>query len=236
NDLEARLLSQLGLPLSPSDTRARFKGHTVAEIVTINETLLQERLSPDWLYEWGMRTALGFARDLRVVPGVREVLDLLASRDIPLGVASQAPLARVELALSIAQLARYFDDRVFAAAMVPRAKPCPDLFLFAAARMGVDPERCAVVEDSPSGVVAAAAAGMTVLGYAADEDPAALTAAGATVFGDMAKLPALLESAPPAREEGDMRQQMCNRLREAYDRFFAGDPRGLSEFLADDVV
>jgi beta-phosphoglucomutase-like phosphatase (HAD superfamily) len=88
NDLEAGLLSQLGLSLSPADTRARFKGHTVAEVVAIVETLLRERLPADWLYEWGMRTALGFAGDLQAVPGVRGVLDWLASRAIPLGVAS----------------------------------------------------------------------------------------------------------------------------------------------------
>src|SRR5258705_13012907 len=220
NDLEARLLSQLGLTLSAADTRTRFKGHTVAEIVAIVERLLGERLSPDWLYEWGMRTALGFARDLQVVPGVRAVLDVLASSDIPLGVASQAPLARVELALGITQLTRYFDDRVFAAAMVPRAKPCPDLFLLAAARLGAEPSRFAVIEDSPTGVLAAAAAGMTVFGYAADEDPTALAAAGATIFDDMAQLPALLANAPCSRDEDGTGRNVCDRLRDADGRFF----------------
>src|SRR6266516_1928192 len=86
NDIEARLLAGLGLALSPAETRTRFKGRTVAEIVAIVEELLRERLSPDWLYDWGMHTALGFVKDLRVVPGVRIVLELLAALGIPLGV------------------------------------------------------------------------------------------------------------------------------------------------------
>lgn len=233
NDLEARLLGDLGLSLSPAEVRARFKGHTVAEVVTIIESLLRERLPADWLYEWGMQTALAFSRDLRAIPGVRAVLDALTSSDIPLGVVSQAPLARVELALSLTQLAPYFDERVFTASMVPRAKPCPDPFLFAAARMGVSPARCAVIEDSPSGAEAAVAAGMTAFGYAGDEDAVALAAAGATVFDDMAQLAGLLGAASPPHDEDST---ACDRLREAYGRFFQGDPRALGEFLADDVV
>jgi beta-phosphoglucomutase-like phosphatase (HAD superfamily) len=81
--------------------------------------------------------------------------------------------------------------------MVARPKPAPDLFLHAATRMGAQPARCVVIEDSPSGVRAATAAGMAVFGYAADDGAGrdALAAAGAHVFTSMAQLPALLESA-----------------------------------------
>ena len=58
--------------------------------------------------------------------------------------------------------------------------------------MAAEPARCAVVEDTPSGVTAAVAAGMRVLGYAADSEPAALREAGAEVFEAMEELPGLL--------------------------------------------
>jgi hypothetical protein len=58
--------------------------------------------------------------------------------------------------------------------------------------MAVEPARCAVVEDTPSGVTAAASAGMRVLGYAADSDASALRRAGAEVFMAMEKLPEVL--------------------------------------------
>jgi beta-phosphoglucomutase-like phosphatase (HAD superfamily) len=74
-----------------------------------------------------------------------------------------------------------------------RGKPHPDIFLHAAAMLGAAPEACAVIEDSPVGVQAGVAAGMTVFGYAAQSDAKALSAAGARVFTDMQDLPALLE-------------------------------------------
>ncbi|GAA3223867.1 hypothetical protein GCM10020256_32340 [Streptomyces thermocoprophilus] len=68
----------------------------------------------------------------------------------------------------MAGLERWFDDgRIFSSQDVGRGKPAPDLFLYAAEKMGVAPERCVVVEDSPLGVQAAVAAGMDVLGFTA---------------------------------------------------------------------
>jgi beta-phosphoglucomutase-like phosphatase (HAD superfamily) len=81
---------------------------------------------------------------------------------------------------------------LFSADQVPRPKPHPDLFLHAARAMGAAPARCVVVEDSPSGVSAAVAAGMTVHGYAADADPRALRAAGALPLFSLADLPGRL--------------------------------------------
>ena len=86
-----------------------------------------------------------------------------------------------------------FEGRIYSATEVERGKPHPDLFLHAADRMGVEPERCVVVEDSPFGVRGAVAAGMTALGYAAMTPAAVLVAEGAETFTSMAELPALLD-------------------------------------------
>ncbi|HXJ33011.1 MAG TPA: HAD-IA family hydrolase [Candidatus Eisenbacteria bacterium] len=235
NRIESRLFSQVGLDVSPDEARTAFKGRTVAEIVAIAESARGATLPAGWLYDWGMLIALGFVRDLRAVSGVRSVLDRLAAREIPTCVASQAPKVRVELALAVTDLERYFGARAFTASMVPRAKPLPDLFLYAAAAMGAEPSRCAVVEDSESGVRAAVAAGMTVFGYAADEDAEALARAGAAVFGTMAELPALLESGADAGARGNPPEAVV-RLRDAYQAFAAGDRRSLGDLLSDDVV
>jgi beta-phosphoglucomutase-like phosphatase (HAD superfamily) len=95
-------------------------------------------------------------------------------------VASQGSLAKTARSLALTGLDRLFaEDARFSATQVPRGKPAPDLFLLAAARFAALPARCAVVEDTPSGVAAAVSAGMRAIGFAADSDETALRAAGA---------------------------------------------------------
>ena len=88
---------------------------------------------------------------------------------------------------------------MFSAQDVVRGKPAPDLFLHAAASLGVDPRRCAVVEDSPAGVTAANAAGMTSFGFARLVPAERLGHATGAVFSDMRRLPQLLQVPPSVR-------------------------------------
>jgi len=88
-----------------------------------------------------------------------------------------------------------FDGRIFSVDEVAHGKPAPDIFLLAAQRMDASPERCAVIEDSVSGVTAGLAAGMTVFGFAGGVTSAeALSIEGTIVFDDMRGLPAMLLS------------------------------------------
>ncbi|MEG2029657.1 MAG: HAD-IA family hydrolase [Janthinobacterium sp.] len=132
---------------------------------------------------------------LSAVPGVAQAL---AAIPLPKAVASNSVSARVLSALERTGMASLFDRRVFTPDLVGHAKPHPGLYLAAAAAFDVPPGQCLVLEDSVTGVTAAAAAGMTVLGFiggghiAAGQE-ARLKAAGAQrVFSDMASLPALV--------------------------------------------
>ena len=108
-------------------------------------------------------------------------------------VASQGKLEKIRLSLKLTKLDPLFpNEALFSAYSVPRGKPHPDLFLHAAASMAAEPERCAVIEDTPSGVTAAVAAGMRAFGYAADSDEVALRRAGAETLLAMNELPSLL--------------------------------------------
>ena len=119
----------------------------------------------------------------------------LAAIDLTTACASNSYRAYVEAALARTGLARFFGDRLFCADSVARPKPAPDVYLAAARALGVVPAQCLVVEDSVTGITAAAAAGMTVLGFvggghasAAQID--ALRGIGARhVFDDMHELP-----------------------------------------------
>ena len=115
-------------------------------------------------------------------------------------VASQGRLQQDAPLAGLTGLAGLFHAQaLFSAESVARGKPHPDLFLHAAAAMGAPPELAVVVEDTPSGVAAGVAAGMRVLGYAADSDEDALRAAGAETFVPMGEVPVRLGSAelPP---------------------------------------
>jgi HAD superfamily hydrolase (TIGR01509 family) len=100
--------------------------------------------------------------ELRATPHVAYALSWLRG---PKCVASSSPLERVKLSLDVTDLRRYFGTNVFSASDVTAGKPKPDLFLHAAESVGIDAEDCIVVEDSPAGVSAAVAAGMTAIGY-----------------------------------------------------------------------
>ncbi len=156
-----------------------------------------QRLSHEWIYDWGMATALGLVRGLRAVPGVQDIVETLSLKKHPICVASQSPPARVALSLMLTGLDVFFDGRIYTASMVPHPKPAPDLFLYAAQSCGARPSACAVIEDSPSGVTAAVSAGMVAFGFAAREDASQLAAAGARVFYTMSELSTLLALEEP---------------------------------------
>lgn len=93
------------------------------------------------------------------------IVDVLKNLDYRRCVASSSRPERVRLSLTVTGLLELFDPQIFSASMVRRGKPAPDLFLYAAASAGVAPRDCIVIEDSPSGIRAAQAAGMTVLAF-----------------------------------------------------------------------
>jgi HAD superfamily hydrolase (TIGR01509 family) len=127
------------------------------------------------------------------VPGVAETVRRIKAAGVAVCVASQGKLEKTQLSLKLTQLDLLFpDEALFSAYSVSRGKPHPDLFLHAAQTMAIEPSRVAVVEDTPSGVTAAVAAGMRALGYAADSDEAELRRAGAETLLAMDELPSLL--------------------------------------------
>src|SRR6476620_4019840 len=80
NEVEAGLFTHLGMAITPEKARTLFKGKTVGEIVRTIEEKTERRLSHEWIYDWGMATALSLVRGLRVVPGVRDLVESLSLR------------------------------------------------------------------------------------------------------------------------------------------------------------
>ncbi|MGW2835742.1 HAD family hydrolase [Streptomyces sp. NPDC001286] len=192
NRLLAAYLTELGHPTSYEDSIRDYMGsamHRVHELVLERTGRV---LPEDFDDVFHARVFAAFERELKPVPGVGEVLEKLAADGVPYCVASSGSHARIRVGHRTTGLDRWFgEDRIFSSEDVGRGKPAPDLFLYAAERMGVAPERCVVVEDSPLGVRAAVAAGMDVYGFTA-MTPAAKLAQATQLFDDMCELAGLL--------------------------------------------
>jgi HAD superfamily hydrolase (TIGR01509 family) len=190
-----------GLALSADDCLARFTGLSLDCVLAALAADLGRPLAADFRTRLEARDRAAFAAELRAVPDVAAVIARLPFRRC---VASSGSPEKIRYTLGLTGLLPLFEPHLFSAREVAAGKPAPDLFLHAAARMGVDPARCLVIEDAEPGVRAARAAGMRVFGFAGgshrrDDAAARLAAAGAErVFFRMEDLPRLLSSDEPA--------------------------------------
>lgn len=188
----AGYLTELGHPTSYEDSIRDYMGSAMHRIHELVLERTGQRLPDDFDDVFHARVFAAFERELQPVAGVAGVLEKLAADGVPYCVASSGSHARIRVGHRTTGLDRWFtEDRIFSSEDVGRGKPAPDLFLYAAERMGVTPERCLVVEDSPLGVQAAVAAGMTVYGFTA-MTPAAKLAAAHQLFSSMGELADLL--------------------------------------------
>ncbi|MCZ0211260.1 HAD family hydrolase [Streptomyces achromogenes] len=192
NRLLAGYLTELGHPTSYEDSIRDYMGSAMHRVHDLVLERTGRRLPKDFDEVFHARVFAAFERELRPVPGVTDVLEKLAADGVPYCVASSGSHERIRVGHRTTGLDRWFtDERIFSSEDVGRGKPAPDLFLYAAQRMGVAPGRCVVVEDSPLGVQAAVAAGMDVYGFTAMTPPERLAGAG-RLFSDMGELAGLL--------------------------------------------
>ncbi|MFP1628871.1 HAD family hydrolase [Streptomyces sp. 5K101] len=192
NTILAGYLTELGHPTTYEESLRDYMGAAVHRVHDLVRERTGQVLPTDFDATLHARVFAAFERELTAVDGVTDVLEKLTADGVPYCVASSGSHERIRVGHRTTGLDRWFrDDIVFSAQDVGRGKPAPDLFLHAAARMGVAPERCVVVEDSRLGVQAALAAGMDVYGFTA-MTPADRLAGAKGYFGAMAELPALL--------------------------------------------
>ncbi|MEO1516024.1 MAG: HAD family hydrolase [Bacteroidota bacterium] len=186
NAVVAEMLSDQGLPMTAEEGTRHFAGTSMKYI---HEFFYQKTglyLPDDFEEIYRGRSFEAFERDLQAVEGVREAIQQI---DLPRCVGSNGPLKKVRFNLTLTNLLPFFGDNLFSAYEIGRWKPLPDLYLHAAAQMGVAPAHCVVIEDSVSGVQAAKAAGIRVLGFAGHGSGDGLREAGAEVFHKMSELP-----------------------------------------------
>tara|TARA_R110002072_G_scaffold27730_3_gene89967 strand:+ start:232 stop:900 length:669 start_codon:yes stop_codon:yes gene_type:complete len=155
-------LEVLGVPVDFDYFCTNFVGRSFPTVARDIQATFDVVLPCDFEQNYRRDLLAKFEHHLVPTVGVADMLDGLTTRFC---VATSSSPARVSISLNIAKLTCYFGPDVFTASQVAHGKPAPDLFLFAAAKMNVDPAHCLVIEDSLPGVEAALAADMRVLRY-----------------------------------------------------------------------
>lgn len=191
-ELLAGDLARHGLPLDGPEMERHFIGGTVTGLWH-KARAMGASLPDDWVDDFYERLYARLARGTPLIAGIPGLLDRLDAAGIPYAIGSNGTLRKMQVTLGQhpKTLAR-FQGRLFSGQALGHPKPDPAVYLHAAAALGAPPAACAVIEDSPTGCVAAARAGMACFGFAPHGDGAALAAEGARPFHDMGELPALL--------------------------------------------
>jgi HAD superfamily hydrolase (TIGR01509 family) len=189
-------LGEAGMAIRLEEVYERFLGRSLVSMSSILADALGKTIGDDALKTMRERLYDRFRQELKAIPHVANTLDAL---DIPFCVASSSQPERIRLSLELAGLKQRFEPNIFSATMVANGKPAPDLFLHAARALNVEPGDCVVIEDSPAGVAAAQAAGMTAFAFVGGghAEGARLRAtlaplAPAAIFDDMRELASLL--------------------------------------------
>ena len=165
----------------------KYRGMKLSLILSDIEEQTGETLPGTFEAAYRQRVSELFSKHLKPVNGVVHMLKHLAKSKC---IASSAPRPKIQEALAVSGLSGFFENCIFSSYEVGSWKPDPGLFLYAASAMGFPPNQCAVVEDSPAGIEAALAAGMTAFHY--QPDARATVADGVISFSEMSSLRDLL--------------------------------------------
>jgi beta-phosphoglucomutase len=164
-DAWVRLAKEMGRPFSRHDFALTF-GRRNPEIIRY---LFHDEFTDAEVQEIGDRKESYYRAEaekgVQLLPGVHELLDGLRARGVRQAIGSSAPRANLELILRITNSAHYF-DAVVAMEDTTRGKPDPQVFLVAAGKLDIRPNRCVVLEDAVAGVQAAKAGGMKCIAVA----------------------------------------------------------------------
>ena len=178
NEAFAKLLNQrFGFSLSLDDMFKTFVGHSSSQCIALIAEMLGKEPPADLEESYQSVINQALFSSVTRVPGIRRAI---AELDVPYCVASGGAHEKMQITLGKTGLLSLFEDDIYSTSDVGREKPSPDIYLYAAHKMGgIKPSKCLVIEDSPLGVEGGRRAGMTVFGYKELMSEKALIAAGA---------------------------------------------------------
>jgi len=181
---------ELGLMMSYDDILDQITGTSMKSNIAFFNDRIEGGVPANFEVEYRRRSYDAFRSYLQPVSGIK---DLLKKITVPIGVASSGPVEKIRLNLTITGLIDRFENQIYSSYDIGSWKPDPDIYLYAAAKMGFNPMECAVVEDSTVGIMAALKGNFSVFAYAPPSRRQLFSEMGATVFESMEALEKLLQ-------------------------------------------
>ncbi len=187
NQVLAKHFVDHGVDITAEQLVAEFRGGHFTEMLQTIELRHNAKIPSDFIENYRLLAQKAFEQDLVSIQGAEHMLQQL---ELPICIASNAPVVKTKSSLAITGLTSYFGDRIYSAYDVEAWKPKPDLFLHAAQQMGFEAQQCLVVEDSDAGVQAGLAAQMQTVVLDPDNEHTAVD--GLHRISALAELPATL--------------------------------------------
>ncbi len=195
------MLEESGWAMSAQECFQFFVGKAVRDERVTIEARTGQPLTEAWMREFYDRRNRELDARLVAIAGAHAAVAAAhAHAQQRIACASGADRFKVEMQLNKVGLMDFFAGRVFSGHEMPRSKPAPDVYLAAAAHLNTPATQCLVIEDTPTGVTAGAAAGATVWAYCPlpEHGPALRQAGASHLFAHMSELPGLLENHMPS--------------------------------------
>jgi len=190
NQIFIDMLSDMGVNITLQEVMDNYVGIPLLDGLRILAKKHKFIPPEDFIDRFNSKCLIVFENELQAIPGIMYVI---AQIQTPFCVASNSQPEKVRTMLKITRLFDSFEGKIFTASQVKKPKPAPDVYIYASEAFNINPPDCLVIEDTPTGVSAAKAAGMTVYGYSAHSSAKRLLDAGAhTVFDDMKDLPLMI--------------------------------------------
>lgn len=191
-DIYSKFFKEHDVEISALELGERYAGKTDFNLMQDIQERFKVTLPKDAQTQIGLLAKAKMETDLEAITGVKELLGQLRYDKC---VCSNSGYKRLMQSLDVTGIIQHFEiDHIFSSNFVENPKPAPDLHEFAAAQFSVSPNRCLVIEDSVTGVLAAKSAGMEVYGFtgaghSSENQPRLLTEAGASmIFETMEQL------------------------------------------------
>ena len=193
NGVLREVLNESGWAITQAECMEVFIGKAVRDERARIEAETGKPFTEEWLQGFYQRRNVRLLAELKAVQGAVDAVAAIHRQvEGRIACASGADRAKVVMQLDLVGMRPYFSDRIFSGHDQLRSKPAPDVYLAAAAHLGIDPTRCLVVEDTATGAQAGIAAGATVWGYCPEGHGRAFDGLPvARVFGHMDELRSL---------------------------------------------